>query len=93
MGINTLRPDINESYLKFSVNHLGDIRFGLGAIKGVGEGAVADILRERKANGPFKSIYDFVERVNLSSCNHIWPLSRSSMARSLWRMVSGPSFL
>ncbi|MEE0903224.1 MAG: DNA polymerase III subunit alpha [Prevotellamassilia sp.] len=69
MGINTLRPDINESYLKFSVNHLGDIRFGLGAIKGVGEGAVADILRERKANGPFKSIYDFVERVNLSSCN------------------------
>lgn len=69
MGIRTLGPDINESYLKFSVNHSGDIRFGMGAVKGVGEGAVLQILEERKKNGPFKSVYDLVERVNLSVCN------------------------
>ena len=69
MGINTLGPDINESYLKFSVNHSGDIRFGMGAVKGVGEAAVLEILRERDAHGPFKSIYDLVERINLSACN------------------------
>ncbi len=69
MGISTLGPDINESYLKFSVNHSGDIRFGLGAVKGVGEAAVIHLLEERKKNGPFKSIYDLVERINLSSCN------------------------
>ncbi len=69
MGINTLGPDVNESYLKFSVNHSGDIRFGMAAVKGVGEGAVQQILDERKKNGPFKSIFDFVERINLSACN------------------------
>lgn len=69
MGISTLGPDINESYLKFSVNHSGDIRFGMGAIKGVGEGAVQQILAEREKNGPYKSVYDLVERVNLSTCN------------------------
>ena len=69
MGIRTLGPDINESYLKFSVNHSGDIRFGMGAVKGVGEGAVLQIWEERKKNGPFKSVYDLVERVNLSVCN------------------------
>ena len=69
MGIKTLGPDINESYLKFSVTHNGSIRFGLGAIKGVGENAVLQILEERKKNGSFKSIYDLVERVNLSLCN------------------------
>ena len=69
MGIHTLSPDVNESMLKFSVNHTGDIRFGMGAIKGVGEGAVMEILREREKNGPFKSVYDLVERVNLSVCN------------------------
>ncbi len=69
MGINTLGPDVNESRLKFSVNHSGDIRFGMAAVKGVGEGAVQQILDERKARGPFTSIYDFVERVNLSACN------------------------
>ena len=68
-GINTLGPDINESYLKFSVNRKGDIRFGLGAIKGVGESAVFSILEERKKNGPYLNIFDFVQRVNLSSCN------------------------
>lgn len=69
MGINVLSPDVNESFLKFSVNKAGDIRFGLAAIKSVGQGAVADIIAERKANGAFKDVFDFVERVNLSSCN------------------------
>ena len=69
VGINTLGPDINESHLKFSVNRKGDIRFGLGAIKGVGEGAVQSILAEREKNGLYKDIFDFVQRVNLSSCN------------------------
>ena len=68
-GISTLGPDVNESMLKFSVNRNGDIRFGLGAIKGVGEGAVLSILKEREENGPFLNIFDFVQRVSLSSCN------------------------
>ncbi len=68
-GISVLGPDINESNLKFSVNRHGDIRFGLGAIKGVGEAAVQSILTERKKNGLFKDIFDFVQRVNLSACN------------------------
>ena len=68
-GINVLGPDVNESLHKFSVNARGDIRFGLGAIKGVGESAVQSILTERKKNGDFKNIFDFVQRVNLSACN------------------------
>ena len=68
-GVNVLGPDVNESSLKFSVNRHGDIRFGLGAIKGVGEAAVQSILTEREKNGPFKNIFDFVQRVNLSACN------------------------
>lgn len=55
--------------MKFSVNEHGDIRFGLGAIKGVGESAVQSILAERKKNGLFKNIFDFVQRINLSACN------------------------
>ena len=69
LGINTLGPDINESYMKFSVNPRGDIRFGLGAVKGVGESAVQSILDERSKRGPFKDIFDFVQRVNLTACN------------------------
>ena len=69
MGIQTLGPDVNESNLKFSVNAKGDIRFGLGAIKGVGEGAVQAIVDERTKKGPYKGIFDFVQRVNLSACN------------------------
>ena len=69
MGINTLGPDINESYLKFSVTHNGDIRFGMGAVKGVGEAAVMQIIEERTKNGPFKSVFDLVERINLNTCN------------------------
>ncbi|MDH6535190.1 DNA polymerase III subunit alpha [Parabacteroides sp. 52] len=68
MNIQVLGPDVNESALKFSVNKNGDIRFGLGAIKGVGESAVLNILEERK-KGAFTSLFDFVERVNLSTCN------------------------
>ncbi|MDR1090388.1 MAG: DNA polymerase III subunit alpha [Prevotella sp.] len=69
MNMNVLGPDVNESYLKFSVNKAGDIRFGLAAVKGVGEGAVMNIIEERRQNGVFSNIFDFVERVNLSSCN------------------------
>ncbi|MDE6230806.1 MAG: DNA polymerase III subunit alpha [Muribaculaceae bacterium] len=69
MGITVLGPDINESIEKFGVNARGDIRFGLAAVKGVGANAVTAIISEREANGPFKDIYDFVERVNLSACN------------------------
>jgi len=69
MGMNVLCPDVNESFLKFSVNKAGDLRFGLAAIKSVGQGAVMDIIEERTKNGPFRDIFDFVERVNLSSCN------------------------
>lgn len=69
MGINVLSPDVNESMLKFSVNKAGDVRFGLAAIKSVGQGAVEAILEERAKNGTFKDVFDFVERVNLSACN------------------------
>lgn len=69
MGIQVLGPDVNESNLKFTVNADGNIRFGLGAVKGVGENAVECIVREREANGPFKGIFDFVQRVNLNACN------------------------
>ncbi len=69
MGIDVKGPDINESIEKFGVNKKGQIRFGLGAVKGVGTNAVTAIINERKENGPFKNIYDFVERVNLSACN------------------------
>ncbi|MCC8187280.1 MAG: DNA polymerase III subunit alpha [Bacteroides sp.] len=69
MGILVLGPDVNESNLKFTVNSEGNIRFGLGAIKGVGEAAVHSIVEERNANGPFKDIFDFVQRVNLNACN------------------------
>ena len=79
MGIQVLGPDVNESILKFSVDKNKNIRFGLGAVKGVGESAVQNIIEERKKNGPYKSIFDFVERVNLTACNKkniesmLWP--------------------
>ncbi|MDR0567314.1 MAG: DNA polymerase III subunit alpha [Prevotellaceae bacterium] len=69
MNIAVLSPDVNESLLTFTANKDGNIRFGLGAIKGVGENAALNIIEERAARGPFKSIHDFVERVNLQSCN------------------------
>ena len=67
--IPVLGPDVNESTFNFVVNDKGEIRFGLGAIKGVGEGAVENIVEERKKNGPFKSIFEFARRVNLRSVN------------------------
>ena len=69
MGIKVLGPDVNESNLKFTVNPEGNIRFGLGAVKGVGEGAVQSIMEEREKNGPYTGIFDFVQRVNLNACN------------------------
>ena len=69
MGIEVLSPDVNESNLTFTVNKQGNIRFGLGAVKGVGANAVAAIVDERAKGGVFNDIYDFVERVNVQSCN------------------------
>ncbi|MDE6448741.1 MAG: DNA polymerase III subunit alpha, partial [Muribaculaceae bacterium] len=69
MHIPVKGPDVNESFGSFGVNTHGDIRFGIAAIKGVGENVAADIIEARKAGGPFKSIYDFVERVPLTSLN------------------------
>lgn len=67
LNIKVLGPDVNESYHKFTVNKRGEIRFGMAGIKGVGEGAVADIINERDKNGEFKDIWDFTERVNLQT--------------------------
>ena len=69
MGIRVLGPDINESEQNFSSNKSGDIRFGLAAIKGVGEAAVRSIIDERTKNGPYKNIYDLMERVNFTVVN------------------------
>ncbi len=69
MDIPTLGPDINESRQKFAANKKGTIRFGLAAIKGMGAAAADAIIEERDKNGPYKSIYDVVERVNLQACN------------------------
>jgi DNA polymerase-3 subunit alpha len=69
MGMEVLGPDVNESYVKFTVNKAGNIRFGLGAIKGVGENAVIHLIEERDQNGNYKDIYDLVERVNLNALN------------------------
>ena len=69
MGLTVMGPDVNESVEKFGVSKDGVIRFGLGAIKGVGQNAVNTIIAEREKDGPFKDVYDFVERVNLSGCN------------------------
>ncbi len=69
MHIRVLGPDVNESFMEFGVNKQGDIRFGLAAIKGVGEGVVKSIIAERDAGGPFESVYDFVERVPSGTVN------------------------
>ncbi len=69
MGINVLGPDVNESHMKFTVNKIGDIRFGMGAIKGLGSGPVGAIIKERDESGGFKSIFDFAKRVGSKDCN------------------------
>ncbi len=69
LGMSVMGPDVNESDLTFTVNKDGNIRFGLGGVKGVGEGAVIAIVEERKKNGKYKSVFDFIERVSLTACN------------------------
>lgn len=69
LKISTLGPDVNESMMGFGVNKKGEIRFGLSAIKGMGTGAAIAIVKEREKNGPYKSIYDFAERIDLSNVN------------------------
>jgi DNA polymerase-3 subunit alpha len=69
MGIKVLGPDVNESISDFSVNKKGAIRFGLSALKGVGEGPVSAVLEERQKNGKFKSVFDLLRRLNLRAIN------------------------
>ncbi|AWH74054.1 DNA polymerase III subunit alpha [Dokdonia sp. Dokd-P16] len=68
MGLEVLGPDVNESFRKFTVNDNGAVRFGMGAVKGVGTGAVATIVENRK-DGPYKSVFDFARRVDLRAAN------------------------
>jgi DNA polymerase-3 subunit alpha len=75
MGLTVLGPDVNESKLKFSVNMKGQIRFGLAAVKGVGEAAVESLITERTGKGSYSSIFDFVKRVNLRA------VSKTTMER------------
>jgi len=69
MGIPVLGPDVNESNYKFTVNAKAEIRFGMGAIKGVGEAAIESIIEERRENGPYPNVFEFSERVNLRAVN------------------------
>ncbi|WP_298898594.1 DNA polymerase III subunit alpha [uncultured Psychroserpens sp.] len=69
MRLEVLGPDVNESYYKFSVNQNGAVRFGMGAIKGVGHGAVKTIVKNRKEDGPYKSIFDMAKRIDLRAAN------------------------
>ena len=68
MGLKVLGPDINESLKGFAVNKKGEIRFGLGGLKGVGEAAIESIIHERK-NGAYKDVFDFIKRVNQRTVN------------------------
>lgn len=69
MGIKVLGPDINESQVGFAVNKAGEIRFGLGGLRGVGEAAVESIIEEREKRGPFKDVFDFIKRINQRTVN------------------------
>ncbi len=69
MGLEVLGPDVNESYYKFAVNKDNAVRFGMGAIKGVGRSAVETIVENRKEEGPYKSIFDLAKRVDLRAAN------------------------
>ncbi|HEX4876219.1 MAG TPA: DNA polymerase III subunit alpha [Chitinophagaceae bacterium] len=69
MGIKVLGPDINESLKGFAVNNKGEIRFGLGGLKGVGEAAVESIISERHKNGSFTHLFDFIKRINQRTVN------------------------
>lgn len=78
MGITTYGPDVNESFLRFGVNAKGDIRFGLAAIKGVGESAAKSIIEERERGGAYSDVYDFIRRVNLGNVN------RKALENLIW---------
>ncbi|WP_372754281.1 DNA polymerase III subunit alpha [Mariniflexile sp.] len=69
MKLEVLGPDVNESFYKFSVNKNNAVRFGMGAIKGVGHGAVLTIVENRKKDGPYKTIFDFAKRIDLRAAN------------------------
>ncbi|WP_299430321.1 DNA polymerase III subunit alpha [uncultured Maribacter sp.] len=69
MGLDVLGPDVNESYYKFAVNDAGAVRFGMGAVKGVGRGAVETIVENRKEDGPYKSVFDMAKRIDLRASN------------------------
>ena len=69
MGIKVLGPDINESIASFTSDQSGNVRFGLAAVKGVGEGAMQTIVQEREQGGKFANIYDFMERINMQAVN------------------------
>ncbi len=69
MGLQVLGPDVNESYYKFAVNKDNAVRFGMGAIKGVGRAAVETVVEERKKSGPFKSVFDLAKRIDLRAAN------------------------
>ncbi len=69
MGLRVLGPDINESLKGFAVNAKGEIRFGLGGLKGVGEAAIESIIAERKKNGFYTDVFDFIKRVNQRTVN------------------------
>lgn len=69
MGLEVLGPDVNESYYKFAVNKEGAVRFGMGAIKGVGRSAVETIVENRKKDGIYKSVFDMTKRLDLRAAN------------------------
>ena len=69
MGLEVLGPDVNESYYKFAVNQNNAVRFGMGAIKGVGRSAVETIVAQRKEGGHYKSVFDMVKRIDLRAAN------------------------
>lgn len=68
MGLEVLGPDVNESYRKFTVNDRGAVRFGMGAVKGVGTNAVKTLVENRK-DGPYKSVFDLAKRIDLRAAN------------------------
>jgi len=69
IGVPVLGPDVNESNYKFTVNAKGEIRFGMGAVKGAGEAAIEEIIKVRKEEGPYPNVFEFAERINLRTVN------------------------
>ncbi len=94
MGLSVLGPDVNESRIKFAVNTEGNIRFGLGAIKGLGAAAASRIIQERDENGAFADIYALVERVDLQAVNKksLEALAGSGALDSLGDIMRGQYF-